>query len=228
MNGAGAAVKPIRVFVCDCQPIAIEGLTRVLEACPDLELAGAAPALEDALAILPELVPDLILMSEESDSPWDASWLGAVRSAAPQARLVLWTSSLDTPEALLEAGFAGVLDKRRPVSELLAGLRAIAQGAWWMDGPRPAPDPMTRRSPPRLTRRERDIVRLVAEGRKNREIALALAISPGTVKVHLMHIFEKAGVEDRLQLALLARRLLSQEPDEPSRAERARDLVVPV
>ena len=63
----------------------------------------------------------------------------------------------------------------------------------------------------------------MAEGRKNREIAEALTISAGTVKVHLMHIFEKAGVEDRLQLALLARRLLSQHPDQPAREELARE-----
>jgi len=220
-------VRPTRVFVCDCQPIVLEGLARVLAASPDLELAGTALTVEETLAGLPDLAPDLILLCEELDTPWDARSIVAIRSAAPQARLVLWTSAPDSRRVRLEAGFAGVLDKRRPVSVLLECLRAVAQGAWWMDGHTQAPDPVHRRSPPRLTRRERDIVRLVSEGLKNREIALALSISPGTVKVHLMHIFEKAGVEDRLQLALLARRLLSRDPEESSRLEAAAAVRVP-
>jgi DNA-binding CsgD family transcriptional regulator len=89
----------------------------------------------------------------------------------------------------------------------------------WRDGHGELPEFAKRRGPPRLTPREREIVRLVVEGHKNREIAETLSISPGTVKVHLMHVFEKAGVEDRLQLALLARRLLSPEPEEPARVE---------
>ena len=142
-----------------------------------------------------------------------------MRSAAPQARLVLWTSAPDSHEGYPDLGFSAVLDKRRPVAELLECLKAVAEGGVWIDGHSETPEPVKRRNPPRLTRRERDIVRLVAEGLKNREIAQTLSISPGTVKVHLMHIFEKAGVEDRLQLALLARRLLSPDQVEPSWAE---------
>jgi len=111
---------------------------------------------------------------------------------------------------------------------LLECLRAVAQGAVWINGHAKAPEPVPRRGPPRLTRRERDIVRLVADGLKNREIAEALSISPGTVKVHLMHIFEKAGVGDRLQLALLARRLLSLDREEPAAVDLGPAVRVPV
>lgn len=212
-------MRPARVFVCDCQPIMVEGLRKVLEPSPDLEVIGAALTLEEALAGLADLAPDLVLVSEEFGAPLDAPAIAALRNSAPEARLVLWSSTPNSHEAYLELGFSGILDKTSPVEALVECLRAVAQGSVWVDGHEEAPEPLKRRNPPRLTRRERDIVGLVAQGMKNREIAEALAISPGTVKVHLMHIFEKAGVEDRLQLALLARRLLSQDPSAPSRPE---------
>jgi len=212
-------VRAVRVFVCDCQPIVLEGLARVLAGSPELELAGTALTPEEALDRLRETAPDLILVSEEFELPLHGRSMVAMKSAAPQARLVLWTSALSLQEGRLQLGFSGVLDKRRPVSELLECLKVVAEGGMWIKGHSETPEPVKPRSPPRLTRREREIVRLVAEGLKNREIAQALSISPGTVKVHLMHVFEKAGVEDRLQLALLARRLLSPDHAEPSRAE---------
>ena len=74
---------------------------------------------------------------------------------------------------------------------------------------------MDRRSSPRLTPREKDIVHHVCGGLKNKEIAEALAITPGTVKVHLMHIFEKTGVKDRFELAVQGRRLLGTDHASP-------------
>ncbi len=215
-------MKPNRVLVCDCQPIVLEGLHKVLAAHPDFELIGSALTPEEALAALPGLAPDLILICDEPGAPVEAGLAARFRSVAPQARLVLWTATPQPEPAHLEWGFSGVLGKTRPVAALLECLRAVAQGVTWVDGRGETPEPFRRRNPPRLTPREREIVHLVAGGLKNREIAEALSISPGTVKVHLMHIFEKAGVADRLQLALLARRLLDREPEpvEPE-AERA-------
>jgi len=212
-------VASARVFACECQPIVLEDLTSLLRACPDLELAGTALNPEQALAALPDAQPDLILLCEDFDTPVKARYLGVLRSLAPEARLILWTNAPGSHPAALELGFSGIVDKQRPLGALLECLRAVAQGSLWRDGHGELPEYGKRRGPPRLTPREREIVRLVVEGRKNREIADTLSISPGTVKVHLMHIFEKAGVEDRLQLALLARRLLSPEPEEPARAE---------
>ena len=211
-------MSPIRVFVCESRPIVIQGLASVLADCPDLELAGAAPTLEEAMVRLPEVIPEVILVSEECDGALEARRLAGLSSAAPGARWVLWSHTPEAYEGFTEVGFAGLLDQRCQVSALLECLRAVARGRLWVDGAGEAPEPVQGRSRPRLTRRERDIVRLVAEGRKNREIGQALSISPGTVKVHLMHIFEKAGVEDRMQLALLARRLLSQEEEDSALA----------
>jgi len=211
-------VASARVFACECQPIVLEGLASLLGASPDLELAGTALSPDEALAALPDAQPDLILVCEDFDTPSTARY-AVLRHLAPQARLILWTDVPNSHPAALELGFSGIVDKRRPLGTLLECLRTVAQGSLWRDGHAELPEYGKRRGPPRLTPREREIVRLVVEGRKNREIADALSISPGTVKVHLMHIFEKAGVEDRLQLALLARRLLSPEPEEPARVE---------
>lgn len=205
------AERAITIFACEAQPIVLEGLRRVLESHPEFQLIGTAPTPAEALAVLPDLAPDLILVGDEPGSPPPAHYTAELRRATPGSHLVLWTASPVEAELHLGLGFSGVLDKRREVSSLVECLRAVAQGADWVGAWDQTPEAAEPRSPPRLTRREREIVQLVAEGRKNREIAEALSISSGTVKVHLMHIFEKAGVVDRLQLALLARRLLKPE-----------------
>jgi two-component system nitrate/nitrite response regulator NarL len=92
-------------------------------------------------------------------------------------------------------------------------LRAVARGDIWIEGSAEPPMPgFERRSSPRLTPREREIVQQICVGLKNKEIAQMLSITAGTVKVHLMHIFEKTGVKDRFELAMHGRRLLGVEP----------------
>jgi DNA-binding NarL/FixJ family response regulator len=101
------------------------------------------------------------------------------------------------------------LKKSLPVAALLECLRAVATGNVWIEGsPDQSPDGADRRSTPRLTPREKQIVHQICEGQKNKEIAEALSITAGTVKVHLMHIFEKTGVKDRFELAIQGRKLL--------------------
>jgi DNA-binding NarL/FixJ family response regulator len=92
----------------------------------------------------------------------------------------------------------------------------VAQGHLWFENgaPEPVAEPgRERRRPPRLTPREHQVVTLLAQGLKNTEIAKALGISPGTVKVHLMHVFEKTGARDRYELAIRSRKLLAPAPD---------------
>ncbi len=108
-------------------------------------------------------------------------------------------------------GFRGVIRRSCSPATLLACLRAVGQADLWLEerGAHSLIGVAIRKQPPRLTPRERDIAQLVVTGLKNKEIAQRLAISPGTVKVHLMHIFEKAGIQDRIELAAQARRLLA-------------------
>jgi two-component system nitrate/nitrite response regulator NarL len=85
----------------------------------------------------------------------------------------------------------------------------VANGNVWIEGsPEQSSDGAERRSAPRLTPREKQIVQQICEGHKNKEIAQVLSITAGTVKVHLMHIFEKTGVKDRFELAIQGRKLL--------------------
>ena len=95
------------------------------------------------------------------------------------------------------------------MAALIDCLRAVARGDVWIEGsPEQSSDGADRRSAPRLTPREKQIVQQICEGLKNKEIAQALSITAGTVKVHLMHIFEKTGVKDRFELAIQGRKLL--------------------
>jgi DNA-binding NarL/FixJ family response regulator len=109
----------------------------------------------------------------------------------------------------LRCGARGILKKTLPVAALLECLREVARGNVWIEGSaEQSPDGADRRSTPRLTPREKQIVQQICEGQKNKEIAEALSITAGTVKVHLMHIFEKTGVKDRFELAIQGRKLL--------------------
>ncbi|MGH9660647.1 MAG: response regulator transcription factor, partial [Bryobacteraceae bacterium] len=99
---------------------------------------------------------------------------------------------------------------------VLECLRAVAQGNIWIENSMSSQVAgyLSRRNLPRLTRREQEIVGLICRGMKNKQIGEALAITTGTVKVHLMHIFEKTGVKDRFELALEAHKLVPGEARE--------------
>jgi two-component system nitrate/nitrite response regulator NarL len=116
-----------------------------------------------------------------------------------------------------------------PVEALIDCLHAVARGDVWIEGsPEQSPDGTDRRSTPRLTPRERQIVEQICEGLKNKEIAQALSITAGTVKVHLMHIFEKTGVKDRFELAIQGRKLLGLDSaGVPKMGPRSEDPVEP-
>jgi DNA-binding NarL/FixJ family response regulator len=113
----------------------------------------------------------------------------------------------------LQSGARGILKKSATIATIRTCLRAVSQGEVWIENSLAdrSMSALDRRSAPRLTPREKDIVQHVCGGLKNKEIAEALAITPGTVKVHLMHIFEKTGVKDRFELAVQGRRLLGTE-----------------
>jgi two-component system nitrate/nitrite response regulator NarL len=113
----------------------------------------------------------------------------------------------------LQLGARGILKKTLPVESLVECLRAVGRGDVWIEGTLSdqVVGALDRRSAPRLTPREKEIVHHVCAGLKNKEIAEALRITAGTVKVHLMHIFEKTGVKDRFELAVHGRRMLGTE-----------------
>ena len=205
----------ISVFACEPQPIVLEGLARVLASCDDIEMAGAAPTLREALEALRTHRPDVLLVDQSAGLKIVLQFIADVRGTWPHCQPVLWVNELAEIDCFraLQLGARGILKKTFPVPTLLECLRTVGRGGVWIENslPDPALGGGERRTTPRLTPRERDIVHHVCGGLKNKEIADALSITAGTVKVHLMHIFEKTGVKDRFELAVCGRRLLNTE-----------------
>jgi DNA-binding NarL/FixJ family response regulator len=213
----------IKVFACEAQPVAAEGLSKVLATCDDLEFVGSSTNLSEALEAVRGLQPDILLVDQTAGLKVVFQFLSDVRSTRPQCQPVLWVSDLAEIDCFraLQLGARGILKKTFPVDVVIQCLRSVGQGNIWIESSLSGHDAaFERRSSPRLTPREREIVHHVCAGMKNKEIAAALTITAGTVKVHLMHIFEKTGVKDRFELAVHGRRLLGVEhANEMSRAE---------
>jgi len=203
-------LSDISVFVCEPQPIVVEGLERVFASQPEFVLVGSRPNLAEALDAVRELQPQVILIDQAAGLKLSLQFLTDVKSVSPLSKGIIWVNELAEVESfrILQMGARGILKKSMPISVLIECLRAVAAGMVWVESTPIATDSgFSRRGVPRLTPREREIVQHVCRGLKNKEIAASLAITPGTVKVHLMHIFEKTGVKDRFELAIHGRRL---------------------
>lgn len=214
----------LTIFACESQPIVLEGLAKVLSHCDDLEYVGAASSLNDALEGLRDRHPDVILIDQAPGLKVVFQFISDVRSTWARCQPVLWVNDLAEIDCFraLQLGARGILKKTLPVDSVIECLRSVARGNVWIESSLSdhVMGSLDRRSTPRLTPREKEIVHHVCGGLKNKEIAEALAITAGTVKVHLMHIFEKTGVKDRFELAVHGRRLLGAEHAEAvTRAE---------
>ncbi len=211
-------MRPCTVYVCDTQPIVLEGLRSVFDRTAEFRLVGASETTAATLEDIPALRPRLVIVQGRGDWPDLYEFLARLRRQSPETRTVVWGDGLVATDCYraIQSGFGGVFRRTLPVAMLLECLREVAAGRVWTEPEADRELTGGRRSPggTRLTPRERDIVRLVAAGLKNREIAQRLAITTGTVKVHLMHVFEKTGVKDRYELAVQARALLGDDAGE--------------
>jgi DNA-binding NarL/FixJ family response regulator len=208
-------VNPVKVFACEAQPIVLEGLARVLGQDGEFEYMGAADSITDALDAVREREPDVLLVDQSAGLKQIFQFISDAKSTRPRCYPILWISELAEIDCFraLQLGARGILRKAAAIATIRTCLRAVSQGEVWIENSLSdrSVSTLDRRSAPRLTPREKDIVQHVCSGLKNKEIAEALAITPGTVKVHLMHIFEKTGVKDRFELAVQGRRLLGTE-----------------
>lgn len=206
------------IYVCESQPIVLEGLAKVLGETPDLHLCGHSPSPVEALPRILEANPRVVLVDQSGGLRGAFRFLSELRETAPNAAPILWVAEMAEIESFraLQLGARGILKRTLPVAALMECLRAVAVGSIWMENSisNQVVGFLNRRTAARLTPREREIVELVARGAKNKEIATALGITPGTVKVHLMHIFEKTGVKDRFELAMQGPRLLGLSSSE--------------
>lgn len=201
----------ITVFAYESQPIVVEGLAKVISACDDMQYLGSASSLSDALEALREHHPDILLVDQTAGLKAVFQFIVDVKNTWARCQPILWVNDLAEIDCFraLQLGARGILKKTLPVEAMIECLRSVGHGNVWLESSEPyGSGSAERRAAPRLTPREKEIVHHVCGGLKNREIASALAITAGTVKVHLMHIFEKTGVKDRFELAVHGRRLV--------------------
>ena len=193
------------IAVCDTQPITAEGLKTLLSTTPNLELLEALPSLEAATALVQTKSPDIVVVDKGFGMRAVLDWIHDLKLNDASPAVTVWGVSMTEAEALrlLQAGAKGIIRKTTDLSSLLACLNTVASGRSWMedcvfrDSARQAGYPRSE-----LTAREHQVLELVEQGFKNKEIAVELGIRPGTVKIHLKHIFEKTGVRGRYGLAI--------------------------
>ena len=196
----------IRILIADDHPVVRDGLSGIFGGAEDFEVVGLASDGEEAVELARRLKPDVVLMDLRMPR---MDGVTAIRRLAPQQRiLVLTTFDADTDVLpAIEAGATGYLLKDAPRSELYRAVRAAARGEAVLSPPVATRVLRAARSDePSLSAREIEILELVARGTTNREAAERLFISEATVKTHLIHIFEKLGVETRSAVvAVMAR-----------------------
>ena len=199
----------IRVLLVDDHAVVRQGLRSFLELQPDIEVVGEAAGARDGVQLAARLSPDVVLMDLLMPDEDGVDAIRALRDVAPRVRVLVLTSYLDDTHvfAAVQAGAAGYLLKDVQPDALTDGIRQVSQGLAVLH-PTIAARLMNRTGrPPSLadfTQRERDVLKLLAEGLSNKEIAGRLFISEKTVKTHVSNVLQKLGVADRTQAALLA------------------------
>ena len=216
-----------RILIADDQALVRGGLRMILEAQPDLEVVGEAVNGRQALQQARELSPDLVLMDVRMPELDGLETTRRLLDRDPSAKVIVLTT-FDLDDYVYEAiraGASGFLLKSTPPQQLIAGIRTVMAGDALL-----APE-ITRRlldrfvaRPPRptgippdfadLSGRELEVLRLIADGRSNAEIAADLFISEATVKTHVTHILTKLRLRDRVQAVALAYRtgLMDNDP----------------
>jgi DNA-binding NarL/FixJ family response regulator len=211
---------PTRVLIADDQTIVREGLSTLLGLLPDVEVVGVATDGEEAVRLVVEQRPDVVLVDLRMPRVDGAEATRRIRELAPDTQVIVLTTYADDASVFtaLQAGARGYLTKNASAAEIRQAIAAVRRGEALLDpsvqrrlldalagnpGGLPAAD---EELPDGLTPREAEVLRLMAAGRTNQEIAADLVVSEGTVKTHVNRIFAKAGVRDRGQAVAYAYR----------------------
>jgi DNA-binding NarL/FixJ family response regulator len=207
----------VRVLVVDDQQLIRDGIAALLSIRPGITVVGTAVNGREAVEKAVELEPDVVLMDVRMPELDGVEAVAVLRGRAPECRVVMLTTFDDEEYVVqaLRAGASGYLLKDLPADELAQAVRLAHAGVTQLDSsvaarlaaalPHAAPEPPA--AAPALSPREIDILRLVARGRTNREIAAQLYLSEGTVKNHVSRILSRLALRDRTQAALRARDL---------------------
>ena len=220
-EAAGSDADPIRVLIADDHALFRRGLEMVLQGEPGLDLVGQASDGAEAVQIAGEVLPDVVLMDIRMPKITGIEAARQMKEAAPSAKIIMLTIS-DEEEDLFEAiraGASGYLLKDIPLDELAGSVRSVHGGQSLINpsmagkllnefatlARRDAEDEPAKHAPaPKLTEREMEVLRLVARGMNNRDIAKELFISENTVKNHVRNILEKLQIHSRMEAVMIA------------------------
>jgi len=222
-TGTGKETKKatIRIVLADDHPIVRDGLKKLLQLEDDFEVVGEAGDGREVLERVQELDPDVLLLDLRMPNLDGLAALQALQQTNRRTRVIVLTASEDKNEFVqaMKLGCSGIVLKQTAPDLIVKSIRKVNSGEIWLDSNTTAAvmrqfstgldngsgqgGPKGRERSP-LSAREREIVALVAQGYKNKEMAEKMFISEQTVKNHLHNIFDKLGVSDRLELALYA------------------------
>lgn len=224
MNDDSDAKEPrknvVRIVLADDHPIVRDGLKKLLQLEEDFEVVGEASDGREVLEKVQQLDPDVLLLDLRMPNLDGLAALQALQQSNRRTRVIVLTASEDKNEFVqaMKLGCSGIVLKQTAPDLIVKSIRKVNSGEIWLDSNTTAAvmrqfstgvdssngvgGKGRERSP--LSAREREIVALVAQGYKNKEMAEKMFISEQTVKNHLHNIFDKLGVSDRLELALYA------------------------
>ena len=204
----------IRLVLVDDHPIILQGLQRLFEQEADIEVVRTCTKIDEAVDAVRAFAPDVLVLDLKMQDGHGLDVMRALKAEGRGCPTVVLTAAMQGDELTdaMALGVAGIVLKESPPASVVDCVRDVHRGERRIDletltraveHRRPRPHVSGERTPP-LTPRETEIVRLVAQGLRNKELAQRLSITEGTVKIHLHNIYDKLGVDGRLELVLSA------------------------
>lgn len=207
----------ISVVLVDDHPIVLQGLQHLFARQQDIAVAACCSSVAEGLHAARTANPDVIVLDLRMPDGGGLAFLDAANAEHLASKTVVLTAAISDDEVAqaLQKGVAGLVLKESAPEQLLECVRRVHAGERWLDPGATSrveqalapPDTAAQERAASLTGREREVVRMIASGLRNRDIGERLSISENTVKVHLHNIYEKLGVEGRMELLLLAQEL---------------------
>ncbi len=217
----GSSTNPIRIVLLDAHTLFRAGLRYIIESQPGMVVVGEAGNVDDSVEIITSLIPDIILLELNLEYLPEFDIIPSLVKASGGARLILLTGLNDpkVQQKAVEDGVVGVISKTQAPETLIKAIEKVHAGEVWLERSLIA-NVLVRlsRSQPvakvdqetasinSLSEREKEVVKLIGQGFKNKRISSELCISETTVRHHLTSIYDKLGVSDRLELLVYAHR----------------------
>jgi DNA-binding NarL/FixJ family response regulator len=217
----GSSINPIRIVLLDAQTLFRVGLRYILEGQPGMVVVGDAGNINDSVELITSNNPDIILLELNLEGQPEMEIIPELVKASGGARLILLTA-MNNPKVeqkAVEEGVVGVISKTQPPEILIKAIEKVHAGEVWLERSLIANvlGRLSRSQPPikldqeavsinSLSEREKEVVKLIGQGYKNKRISSELCISETTVRHHLTSIYDKLGVSDRLELLVFAHR----------------------